>query len=106
MTIYFRLPEVAVQGRKLGVTLKKALSPACSLCISKYNLYKKFLHILHNNEDLKQIICGQDEIERIPYNEMKNKSKKYFEKWLDVKEKFFKTWTIKPDMWDFCVNIN
>ncbi|KAJ8727499.1 hypothetical protein PYW07_001618 [Mythimna separata] len=97
--------EVAVQGRKLGVTVKKALSPACSLCISKYHLYKKFLQILNNNDDLKQKICGQDKIESIPYNIMKKKSIKYFEKWLDVKENFFKTWTIKPDMWDFCVKL-
>uniref|UniRef100_A0A2H1VND2 tRNA-specific adenosine deaminase 1 n=1 Tax=Spodoptera frugiperda TaxID=7108 RepID=A0A2H1VND2_SPOFR len=99
-------PEVAVQGRKLGVTVKKATSPACSLCISKYNLYKKFLHILNTNEDLKQRICNQDKIETIPYNKMKRKSIIYYEKWLDIKEKFFKTWTVKPDMWDFCININ
>ncbi|XP_047022762.1 tRNA-specific adenosine deaminase 1 [Helicoverpa zea] len=101
-----QLLEVAVQGRKLGVTVKKAISPACSLNISKYNLYKQFLKTLNTNEELKQKICGQEQIESIPYNKMKKKSTRYYEKWLDVKEKFFRTWTVKPDMWDFCVNLN
>lgn len=86
--------------------MKKTTSPGCSLCISKYNLYKKFLHIINRNEDLKQKICGQDNIDKIPYNKMKRKSTNYIEQWLNVKEKFFKTWTNKPDMWDFCINIS
>lgn len=94
-----------MQGKKLGATKKNALLPRSSLCISKYKLYRKFLHILNNNEDLKQNICGEENIECIPYNRMKRKSTRYIAKWSKIKEKFFKTWTIKPDMFGFCVNM-
>ncbi|XP_026737239.1 tRNA-specific adenosine deaminase 1-like [Trichoplusia ni] len=97
--------EVAVQGKKLGATKKNALLPRSSLCISKYKLYKKFLQILNKNEVLKKKICGEENIECIPYNKMKRKSTRYIAKWSKIKEKFFKTWTIKPDMWGFCVNM-
>ncbi|XP_075972007.1 adenosine deaminase, tRNA-specific 1 [Anticarsia gemmatalis] len=96
--------EVAVQGKKLGVTKKKIHLPSSSLCISKYNIYRKFLNIVNSNVELKQKLCEEHDIESVPYNVMKMKSKRYFDKWLEVKTKFFKTWTVKPDMWDFCIN--
>ncbi|CAH2991691.1 unnamed protein product [Chilo suppressalis] len=97
------ITEVAVQGRKLGVTKKKAILPENSLCVSKYNLYKRFLQISMKIQsqgiDLKLNI-----IKETPYNEAKLKSKRYIEKWKKVKDYFFKTWTVKPDIWDFIVN--
>ncbi|CAH0605843.1 unnamed protein product [Chrysodeixis includens] len=96
--------EVAVQGKKLGATKKNASLPRSGLCISKFWLYKRFVNILNNNEDFKLKICGAENIECVPYNKMKRKSTRYITKWSKIKEKFFKTWTTKPDMWNFCIN--
>ncbi|KAL4706612.1 hypothetical protein ACJJTC_009024, partial [Scirpophaga incertulas] len=93
--------EVAVHGRKLGLTKKKAISPSNSLCITKYNLYKRFQHLILQ-KDLQNIFNLQS-IENITYNEMKRKSHRYIEKWTIVKKNFFKTWTCKPDIWGFCL---
>lgn len=100
-----RLSEVAVQGRKLGLTKKKAILPGSSLCISKYNIYRKFINLLNTNPTLKRRLCDQNDVNTIPYNIMKKKSTRYMQKWLEVKNNFFKTWTVKPDMWDFSINL-
>ncbi|CAG4915915.1 unnamed protein product [Colias eurytheme] len=95
--------EVAVQGKKLGVTKKKENEPGNYLSICKYNLFKKFQDILNKNEEWKQRVCGSDQLENIQYNEMKRKSKRYIYRWNDVKESFFKIWTRKPDIFTFKV---
>lgn len=94
--------EVAVQGRKLGVTKKKAKSLSSSLFISKYNIYKKFQSVLNRSEKVKKSI-GLQTLKDVPYNEMKRKSKRYLSQWELVKDIFFKSWTKKPDMWNFCI---
>ncbi|XP_049870183.1 tRNA-specific adenosine deaminase 1 [Pectinophora gossypiella] len=99
-------PEVAVQGRKLGLTKKKAGLRAHSLSVSKYKLYERLLNILLSNTELRLNILGDVCLENVPYNQMKMKSKKYYEKWMKVKENFFKAWTVKPDIWDFCVKLD
>lgn len=53
---------------------------------------------------LKNII-SEESIEGIPYNEMKKKSKRYIEKWEMVKNQVFGTWTVKPDIWNFLVDL-
>ncbi|CAH0725196.1 unnamed protein product, partial [Brenthis ino] len=98
-----RLVEVAVHGLKLGVTKKKANSANSSLCISKYNLYKKFHEVILKSKELKTNICSSEPLSNIPYNEMKKKSVKYQSQWSKIKEGFFKTWTMKPDMWNFTI---
>ncbi|XP_073942372.1 adenosine deaminase, tRNA-specific 1 [Choristoneura fumiferana] len=98
-----RSVEVAVQGRKLGVTKKKLKLFNNSLCISKYNIYQRFENIINQNEELKKLINAED-VRSIPYNAMKRKSIRYLEKWELVKKVFFKAWTKKPDMWNFSVN--
>lgn len=98
------LLEVAVQGKKLGVTKKKANSLNSSLSISKYNLFRKFLEVLHKNENLKEDICGEKSPENIPYNDMKRKAVQYQLVWRRIKDTFFKSWSIKPDLWNFYIN--
>lgn len=97
--------EVAVQGKKLGVTRSQKVLPQSSLCISKYNIYRTFLNTLDYHPELKRMLCDNSNIESIPYNVMKRKSTRYYERWHVVKNEFFKTWTVKPDMWDFSVNM-
>ncbi|XP_026755569.1 tRNA-specific adenosine deaminase 1 [Galleria mellonella] len=95
--------EVAVQGKKLGVTKKAAKSLTKSLCISKYNIYQRFQNHLHKNKMIKENIFNNDPVD-IPYNQMKAKATRYEKSWLNVKQKLFKTWTVKPDIWNFCVS--
>ncbi|OWR52777.1 putative adenosine deaminase acting on tRNA [Danaus plexippus plexippus] len=97
------LQEVAVQGVKLGLTKKRANSLNHCLSICKYSLYRIFLEILEKNHDLKKIICCE-ELKDIPYNKMKRKAILYQEKWTEIKDNFFKAWTVKPDIWNFCIN--
>ncbi|CAH2071528.1 unnamed protein product, partial [Iphiclides podalirius] len=54
--------EVAVQGKKLGVIKKHALLKTSSLCISKYNIYRRFIEILRKNMSL-QIKLADGELE-------------------------------------------
>ncbi|XP_034830050.2 tRNA-specific adenosine deaminase 1 [Maniola hyperantus] len=100
-----RILEVVVQGKKLGVTKKRANNPSSSVAISKNNLYKKYLEVLHKSKDLKVHICGEQSLQSIPYNEMKRKAILYQTQWSRTKEIFFKSWTLKPDIWNFCINI-
>ncbi|XP_063377182.1 tRNA-specific adenosine deaminase 1 [Cydia fagiglandana] len=95
--------EVAVQGRKLGVTKKKAKLLSSSLYISKYNIYKRFQSVLNRSEKVKKCI-GLEHLQDVPYIEMKKKSKRYLDRWELVKDIFFKSWTKKPDMWNFCID--
>ncbi|CAH2239781.1 jg4621 [Pararge aegeria aegeria] len=99
-----RLLEVVVQGKKLGVTKKRAKDLSSSVSISKYSLYKKFMEVLQKNKELMAHICGTESIETIPYNEMKRKAIQYQIQWNRTKEVFFKSWTLKPDIWNFCVD--
>ncbi|CAG9795172.1 unnamed protein product [Diatraea saccharalis] len=96
------LTEVAVQGKKLGLTKKKQISPDNSLCISKYNLFKKFQQVLMKIEALEKNMEFMP-VKTLTYSEAKQKSKRYLEQWEIVKDTFFKTWTIKPNIWNFVI---
>ncbi|CAK1546143.1 unnamed protein product [Leptosia nina] len=96
--------EVAVQGKKLGVTKKQKQSLCIYLCICKYNLYKRFQEILVKNKTWCEEICGSTSLQNICYNEMKQKSVKYNNKWKEIKHSFFQRWTVKPDIFAFKVS--
>ncbi|CAK1598659.1 unnamed protein product [Parnassius mnemosyne] len=97
--------EVGVHGKRLGVTKRRAHIKN-SLCISKYNMYRRFVELLQKDQNLKERLVGEDDVTTIPYNEMKKKSQRYYENWYRVRDSFFKSWTIKPDMWNFCIKPN
>ncbi|XP_047528716.1 tRNA-specific adenosine deaminase 1 isoform X2 [Vanessa atalanta] len=98
------LTEVAVHGQKLGVTKKKANSLSGSLCISKYNIYKKFHEVLLKQKTLCSSVCGEELLCNIEYNNMKRKAIRYKKNWHETRDTFFKIWTSKPDFWNFCLN--
>nr|XP_026496877.1 tRNA-specific adenosine deaminase 1 [Vanessa tameamea] len=100
------LTEVAVHGQKLGVTKKKANSLSGSLCISKYNIYKKFHEVLLKQKTLCSSVCGEELLCNIEYNNMKRKAVGYKKNWHETRDTFFKIWTSKPDIWNFCLNNN
>ncbi|XP_011551678.3 tRNA-specific adenosine deaminase 1 [Plutella xylostella] len=96
------ISEVAVHGRKLGVTKKKLNSLSSALSISKFKLFHKFQHVMAKFEH-KNVILQDKDAENITYGEMKKMSVEYLKKWYDVRDKFFKIWTVKPDMWNFTI---
>lgn len=94
---------MAVLGKKLGATKKNSNNLNSALAVSKIKIYKRFQEVIKKHNDLKEKLFQSQnlELENIPYNEMKRKSVKYLERWSEVKEKLFKAWTAKPDIWDF-----
>ncbi|XP_050343499.1 tRNA-specific adenosine deaminase 1 isoform X1 [Nymphalis io] len=99
-----KLIEVAIQGKKQGATKKNANYLNSSLCISKYNIYNKFQEVLLKHKDLCRSICGEELLCNIEYNKMKKKADRYQKNWCETKDNFFKIWTVKPDLWNFCIN--
>ncbi|XP_063824526.1 tRNA-specific adenosine deaminase 1 [Ostrinia nubilalis] len=95
-------PEVACFGIRRGTTKKHINYERTFLSICKYVLYQRFVEVLLLLD--KDTVPGTEAVLTIPYNKMKRKNKWYYEKWEIVKEVFFKAWTKKPDMWDFCAD--
>lgn len=52
---------------------------------------------------IKENVTGDNSHDVVPYGEMKRKATRYQNNWTAVKEDFFKMWTVKPDMWNFCI---
>lgn len=100
--LFSRILEVAVQGKKLGVTKKKLNSLSSALTVSKVQIYGRFQEVLNKHTELKEQLIQFKNMDSIPYDEMKKKSAKYLRKWSELKERFFKIWTVKPDIWNFC----
>lgn len=98
------ISEVAVQGKKLGVTKKTQTKSSFCLKISKASLFKSFLSILQQHKELRQTVLGEMQLNEAEYDDIKSKSKNYNDKWLFIKENFFKLWTIKPKMWNFKID--
>lgn len=66
-------------------------------------MYKNFLNILNKHGKIKENVLGNEDIGSVPYNIMKSKSKRYLQEWSVVKRTIFKNWTVKPDIWNFCI---
>lgn len=54
------------------------------------------------DKTIKENITGDSSPDIVPYCEMKTKATRYQNNWSAVKKNFFKMWTVKPDMWNFC----
>lgn len=90
--------QVAIEGKKQGVTKKVANTPAAQLKICKLAFLKEFVNIigiLHDggkhilSEDLNNVVC-------MPYAELKAKSSVYKEAWEILKTNSFPEWPAKP----------
>lgn len=86
---FLRPLEVAVNGRKQGITKKKQNLPSARLLISKIELLKQFIDVV------KQFNINLFEnIENMSYRSMKENCE-YSTKWKIVKKDIFKVWTSK-----------
>jgi hypothetical protein len=102
-----RALEVAVEGKKQGVTKKVALSSACQLFICKKELLRQFVNVILSIPDpalhLHTILKLSDvtEIEQclvnMPYRQLKNLSDDYTQAWNTVRVSCFPSWTVKSE---------
>lgn len=90
--------EVAVEGRKQGVTKKNQNRSACRLEICKKNLFQKFAILVKSFEpeklplNLKEICANLD---KMTYNQAKRLATDYVEMWKQTRVQVLPTWTIK-----------
>ncbi len=91
--------EVAVEGRKQGVTKKNQGQPACRLEICKKNLFQKFVNLMKNfpPKNLPHHLKEHSSyINDMTYNQAKQLSTDYFQMWERTRAKILPTWTVKP----------
>lgn len=91
--------EVAVEGRKQGVTKKTQNRPACRLQICKKNLYKSFASLVKTagTDNLPPHLthCAS-KLDTLPYREAKQLASEYCKMWETVRAKVMPCWTLKP----------
>lgn len=91
-----RAHEVAVAGKRQGVTKSKLNTRSGRLLITKVELLKSYVSILRDhNEEMKIFPTGTD-FAQLTYSQAKGASVEYQQLWLDAKTNYFKVWTVKP----------
>lgn len=83
--------EVAVEGKKQGVTKKNKNKKAGRLSICKKELFSTFCDITNSSNMFKCVSNSADE----NYLDVKNKAYDYIKVWNDIKCNVFKIWTYK-----------
>ncbi|KAF2898553.1 hypothetical protein ILUMI_07624 [Ignelater luminosus] len=86
--------EVAVEGKKQGITKKKQNTKSCRLQISKIELFRSFLTTIEKNRNLFNLF-GNIKLSELQYGVAKSNAKEYQEMWTNLKLKHFKLWTVK-----------
>ncbi|EDW03209.1 tRNA-specific adenosine deaminase 1 [Drosophila grimshawi] len=95
--------EVAVNGKRQGVTKKKLDTPQAALDVSKYKLLLNFLNLLNGCAELRQKLCLQlSDVQNLSYAQCKALAKDYQLVWQQLKCDYFQQWTCKPkELLDF-----
>lgn len=91
--------EVAVEGRKQGVTKKNLNQPSCRLEICKKSLFQKFVFLLSKFkiDDLPMHLKeGHTNIQTMTYNQVKRFCTEYVQMWEKARLNIVPTWTTKP----------
>lgn len=90
--------EVAVAGKRQGVTKKKINTPSGRLLISKKELFRKFIETLNYLNDAVEVrvFDGGKSASELTYNEAKMLSTQYQSTWTELKKNYFRIWTSKP----------
>lgn len=88
--------QVAVNGKRLGVTKKKANSLSGRLLISKIELFRCYVNILRILNTNLGIFPKDIDLDNLQYSDAKNASIEYQRAWTDLKETYFRIWSTKP----------
>ncbi|KZS18938.1 tRNA-specific adenosine deaminase 1 [Daphnia magna] len=102
--------EVAVEGRKQGLTKKNQNQSSCYLEICKKNLFKKFLFLLSKFQvdDLPMHLKERHtDIQTMTYNQVKRLCTDYVQMWEKARVNILPTWTTKPTaLTEFTVSLD
>lgn len=94
----FRPLEVAVSGKRQGVTKSKRNTISGALRISKVWLFHEFVSTLSSQPSLqKSFYPNSDDFYKITYKEAKFCSKEYQSAWNLLKTDYFQNWTKKSE---------
>lgn len=97
--------EIAVGGRRQGVTKKKINTAAGRLMISKMEIYRQFLDVAMSEHDNDEPDCRYNR--SMTYKSAKNVAEDYKLAWSALKLNVFKKWTVKKDIeYDFRLKID
>lgn len=88
--------EIGVGGRRQGVTKKKFNTAAGRLSICKMEIYRQFLDLVLNDNDLVEASSTFDR--SMTYTDAKNVSEEYRTAWSTLKESVFGKWTVKKNI--------
>lgn len=91
--------EVAVEGRKQGVTAKNHDKPACRLEICKKNLFLKFVSLAQIPQVVppKHLKDSPLDVKTLTYIQAKRIPIEYFEMWKKLRANVFLNWSIKQE---------
>ncbi|KAG4074630.1 hypothetical protein HA402_004501 [Bradysia odoriphaga] len=92
--------EIAVGGKRQGVTKKKLNTSMGRLLISKMEIYRQFLDVVLNVHDDIQSSSAFNRL--MSYADAKYVAEEYRLAWSTLREKVFKKWTVKKNIkYDF-----
>lgn len=97
--------EVAVAGKRQGVTKKKINTPSGRLLICKKELFKRFIETINCFANDLQILRGDELATELTYDGAKMLSTQYQSTWNELKKNYFRSWSTKPsDLGQFRAN--
>lgn len=96
--IYIYRPfEIAVNGKRHGVTKKRLNTTQAALEVSKYKLFINFMDLLSDCSEMREKLGVKLEaVKNLSYAELKALSKDYQLAWQQLKSEYFMLWTNKP----------
>lgn len=89
--------QVAVNGKRLGVTKKKERTRSGRLLISKIELFRCYLDILKKYNEKLCLYPIEMDFNGLQYGDIKQTAIQYQSVWIHLKENYFHIWPIKPN---------
>lgn len=89
--------QVAVSGKRQGVTKKMATTSKGRLSITKIELFREYLDLLKKINQKMNLFSLNTNFDDLAYLDAKNKAIHYKTIWNELKKSYFKIWTVKSD---------
>lgn len=88
--------QVAVAGKRQGVTKKNLKTPRGRMMISKVELFRNYIEIVRKINKILKIYPADIDFDKLQYYDAKKAVTNYQQVWNDLKHDYFKCWTTKP----------
>ena len=93
--------EVAVDGRKQGVTKKNQNKPGCRLEICRKSFFQKFTALVNDlfktDKLTLHLIDTQSQLENLTYSQAKKLCAEYLQMWSHLRAQVVPAWTLKDE---------